>query len=113
MTTYKKPMLVLIAGGGGAGKTTATRKIIEAFGNEITWIADAPNNYNFRRWQDNQKTDPNKIDHELFYQHLKDLKSGKDINFPFLDYDNQRRGPDQVLKPNKIILVEGEYALYF
>jgi uridine kinase len=76
-------------------------------------LPDCPNNYNFRRWTDNQKTDPNKIEHELFRQHLRNAVAGKDINFPYLDYDNRKRGPDELIKSNQIILAEGEYTLYF
>jgi uridine kinase len=108
-------MLVIgIAGGTGSGKTTVVQQIInELPETEVCVISQdsyykETTNLSFDERALINFDHPRAIDFELMVAHLKDLKSGKNINQPIYSFVTHNRTDDFVLThPRKVIIVEG------
>lgn len=107
-------LIIGIAGGSGSGKTTVALKIIEKIGaGRISFLAmdgyykdlahlpleqRAKNNFDH----------PNSVDIELFIEHVKSLKKGKDIEKPVYDFvTHTRTGKTEKVKAHPVIVLEG------
>ncbi len=109
-----KPIVIGIAGGSGAGKSTVIGKIIQAFGQEH--IALLEHDHYYKDLAQHPVQDPAKInfDHpsaletELLIEHLRELKAGRPIQRPIYNFTTHRRLPDTVrIEPRDVIIVDG------
>ena len=109
--------LITIAGGSGSGKTNAARIIGRGHESDITLIS--MDNY----YKDLQKFKPsarNKVnfDHPdaldwvLFIPQMEELLKGNSIQMPKYSFLTHTRKGHILVKPKKIIIVEGIFALY-
>lgn len=112
-----KSIVIGIAGGTGSGKSTFTKKLKAAFGDEVAVLYH--DNY-YRDQSDMTMEERKKInyDHpdametELLVRHLKELKAGKAIECPTYDYTQYTRAEAAVrVEPKKVILLEGILVL--
>ena len=108
-----KVMVIGIAGGTGSGKTTITRRLIQAFGEEVS-VVHHDNYYKAHHdmpFEERAKLNydhPNAFDTDLMLQHLRQLKQGKSIRCPVYDYSIHDRTDQTVLiRPTRVIIVEG------
>ena len=102
-----------IAGGTGSGKTTITKRIMERFGGNVSVV----NHDNYYKAHDEMTYEercklnydhPDAFENDLMIEHLKQLKAGKSVRCPVFDYSvHNRRKDTVVIKPAKVILVEG------
>ena len=106
-------MVIGIAGGTGSGKTTITRRLIQAFGEEVS-VVHHDNYYKAHHdmpFEERAKLNydhPNAFDTDLMLQHLRQLKQGKSIRCPIYDYSIHDRTDQTVLiRPTRVIIVEG------
>ena len=106
-------MVIGIAGGTGSGKTTITRRLIQAFGEEVS-VVHHDNYYKAHHempYEERAKLNydhPNAFDTDLMLQHLRQLKQGKSIRCPVYDYSIHDRTDQTVLiRPTRVIIVEG------
>ena len=106
-------MVIGIAGGTGSGKTTITRRLIQAFGEEVS-VVHHDNYYKAHHdmpFEERAKLNydhPNAFDTDLMLQHLRQLKQGKSIRCPVYDYSIHDRTDQTVLiRPTRVIIVEG------
>ncbi len=107
-------LIVGIAGGTGAGKTTVVRKVMEGLPKEKVALLPQDNYY---RDNSNLELDerqqlnfdhPSSIEFELLVEHLKQLRSGKTIQMPLYSYLTCTRSSDSITIPAKdVIVVEG------
>ena len=107
------PILIGIAGGTGAGKTTLCQKVIRESGLEAGLIchdsyyrdlSHLPPGERDRRNFDH----PGAIDNDLFHSHLEDLKNKKSIKIPEYDFaTHTRTGRSTEFCPVDFVLVEG------
>ena len=108
-------IIVEVAGGSASGKTSkVAEQVKEKFGdNAIIFSMD---NYyrggNYTRENDLNFDQPEAIDIDLYQKHLQQLKKGESI--PELKYDFGDNPPETIgeLQPQKIIIVEGLFALH-
>jgi len=112
-------LLISIAGGTASGKTTVVSEIAKNFKkNEISLVC--MDNYYKRRddlsLEERKKINydhPDAIDMELLKNDIKDLLNGKEIKMPIYDFKNHNRSDEfEVVKPSKVIILEGILALY-
>ena len=98
-------MVIGIAGGTGSGKTTITRRLIQAFGEEVSVVHhDMPYEERAKLNYDH----PNAFDTDLMLRHIRQLKAGKSIQCPVYDYSIHDRTDKTVLiRPTRVIIVEG------
>lgn len=106
-------MVIGIAGGTGSGKTTITRRLIQAFGEDVS-VVHHDNYYKAHHdmpFEERAKLNydhPNAFDTDLMLQHLRLLKQGKSIQCPVYDYSIHDRTDKTVLiRPTRVIIVEG------
>lgn len=117
MSCQKDCMLIGIAGGTGSGKSTFTNRIKKQFGDDVTVIYH--DNYYRRRddipFEERKKINydhPDALETDMLIEHIKQLKSGKSVVCPVYDFSvHNRSDKTVVIKPSKVILVEGILVL--
>lgn len=109
-----RPLVVGVAGGTGAGKTTVTRAIAEAVGHER--CAELPEDAYYREYHDLSDTQrtainwdhPDTIEVELLLEHIHRLVEGHAIERPVYDFAAYARSPQTIrIEPKPVIIVEG------
>lgn len=117
MSCQKDCMLIGIAGGTGSGKSTFTNRIKKQFGDDVTVIYH--DNYYRRRddipFDERKKINydhPDALETDMLIEHIKQLKAGKSVVCPVYDFSvHNRSDKTVVIKPSKVILVEGILVL--
>ena len=113
------PFIIGIAGGSGSGKSTVTRKVIEAAGTQHTAVIVQDNYYldqsdlTFEQRVRTNYDHPHAFDWPLMIAQIDDLRNGLPIKMPLYDFTSHTRS-DQMerVAPAKVIVVEGLFALY-
>ncbi len=115
--SVKTGLLVGIAGGSGAGKTTLVNVISEklkALASIETTIVNHDSYY--KEYSHLSKTEkdklnfdhPNSLDNHLFVEHLALLKQGQSVLAPVYDFATHSRLTNTIIiKPSSVILVDG------
>ena len=117
MSCQKDCLLIGIAGGTGSGKSTFTNRIKKQFGDDVTVIYH--DNYYRRRddipFEERKKINydhPDALETDMLIEHIKQLKAGKSVVCPVYDFSvHNRSDKTVVIKPSKVILVEGILVL--
>lgn len=106
--------MVGICGGTGSGKTTITRRIIEALSESSVVVLQQDNyykDYPTLSYEERVQVNfdhPNSIDTALLTEHVRLLRSGQAIERPTYDFANFRRVTGTVrIEPRTAIIVEG------
>jgi uridine kinase len=115
--TSMKTTIIGIAGGTGSGKSTFTNRLKEAFGDRVTVIYH--DNYYWPHddvpFEERNKINydhPDAFETDLLVSQLRELKEGHEVYGPVYDYTLRTRSDKTVLlKPSKVIIVEGILAL--
>ncbi|WP_331233542.1 uridine kinase [Natronorarus salvus] len=113
------PSLVIgIAGGTGAGKTTVSREITGGIAEGVTHIpldnyyAEDPT-LSFDERRTANYDHPSAFEWELVVEHLELLLSGRSIEMPQYDFEAHARTDERVtVEPTDVVVVEGLFALY-
>ena len=113
-------ILIGIAGGTGSGKTSIANYLLKQFGNDELIVIEQDSYYkdnsNLSMDERNQQNfdHPEAIDIELFNKQMESLLGGKPVKIPIYDFSSHNRIEQlQLVKPTKIIIVEGILTLYF
>lgn len=108
-----KSIVIGIAGGTGSGKSTFTKKLKDAFKDDVA-VLYHDNYYRDQRemtMEERKKINydhPDAMETSLLVEHLKALKDGKAIECPTYDYTQYTRAEETVrVEPKKVILLEG------
>lgn len=105
--------IIGIAGGTGSGKSTFTNRLKARFGDEISIIYHdsyykRQDGVPFEERKHVNYDHPDAFETDLLIEHLKQLKSGKEIQCPVYDYaDHNRTDKTVLIKPSRIIIIEG------
>ncbi len=111
----EKPFVIGVAGDSGSGKTTFAESIRKIFyGNVATLTLD---DYHKIGRQERRKLgitplNPEMTDLDLFREHLRMIREGKEVVKPVYDHKRGEVGGKEVFKPEKIVIVEGLHTLY-
>ena len=117
MKNINKNILILIAGGTGAGKTTVTNEILDELQENVTVLNqdDYYKSFDDLTLDERKKVNydhPDAVDMDLLVLHLKRLLKGQSISMPKYDYINYKRKTKKVVvRPSKVIILEGVLAL--
>jgi uridine kinase len=113
-TLRVEPLVIGICGGTGSGKTTITRRIVEALSESSAVVLQQDNYYrDFPTLSYEQRSElnfdhPNSLDTDLFVEHVRLLRSGQAIERPTYDFSTHRRTSSAVrIEPRTAIIVEG------
>lgn len=113
-----KVFVIGIAGGTGSGKSTVVEVIKKQFPDDITVLTF--DNY-YKEHHDMPLEERNKLNYDcpdafdidLVYEHILKLMDWEQIECPVYDFTQHDRSDETILiKPNKILIVEGIFALY-
>jgi uridine kinase len=110
-------MLIGIAGGSGAGKTTIAQQVTEDV--EDVRVLPLDNYYRDRSTLPPEERarinydHPDAFDWELVRDHLDALESGDPVEMPQYDFDSHCRTDETVhVAPGSVVVIEGILALY-
>jgi uridine kinase len=110
----QRPLIIGICGGTGSGKTTITRRIIEALSQESVTILQQDNyykDYPQLSYEERVKVNfdhPDSLDTALLVEHVRCLREAKPIDSPSYDFANfQRRQGTVRVFPRAAIIIEG------
>lgn len=108
------PILIGIAGGTGAGKTTIARKLCEPLSPGKVAVIEHDAYYRDRpdlRQEERARLNydhPDALDNDLFVEHLKAIRAGEAIEKPVYDFVTHRRITETVrVLPHPVVIVEG------
>lgn len=107
-------MIIGICGGTGSGKTTVTRKVLEAVGeDQVAYLQHDSYYRDLSHLPFEQRTKvnfdhPDALDTDLLIQHVEQLRQGQPIDQPLYDFTHHARlaGVRRIL-PKPVILIEG------
>jgi len=114
-SSSSKPIVIGIAGGSGAGKTTFARALYETLGQDENIVYLTHDDYykdiTHLSLEERSRTNfdhPSSLDTDLLIQHIQQLKQGVDIYVPNYDFTTHARTCEVTrVSPKKIILIEG------
>lgn len=110
-----KSIIVGISGGTGSGKSTVSNRLKEHFGDLVTIIHCDDYYKSIEEGQspaDVNWDHPDAIDHKRLYKDLLDLSKGNTIEKPVYDFASSSSIKTETMEPNRIIIVDGIFALY-
>ncbi len=112
MNLKNRVTFVGITGGSGSGKTTIVKKIEDIVSDFVFIPQD--NYYKSAKYVNNSNITsfnfdhPDAFDSDLLYQHLIDLKNGKNIEMPGYDFvSHSRRDETETVTSHTVVIVEG------
>ncbi len=119
MQKNKKPLLILIAGSSGSGKSTIAQKILSNIPSHLNSITICQDRYYIDQSHSNVKIEnvnfdhPNAFDWELMKSDLIKLLNNEEVNLPIYDYVNHcRKFEFDIVKNQDIIIFEGIHVFY-
>lgn len=110
----RRPLVVGVAGGTGAGKTTVVRAIVEAVGAEH--VAQLPEDAYYREYRHLSEEEraevnwdhPNAIEVDLLLAHVRALLAGRSVERPVYNFATYAREAETVrVDPRPVVIVEG------
>ncbi len=110
----QSPVVIGIAGGTGAGKSTIARRLVRPLPPGKVTILEHDSYYRDRpdlRPEERTRLNydhPDALDSDLFFEHLHDLRADRAIEKPIYDFVTHRR-LDQTkrVRPSPVVIVEG------
>jgi uridine kinase len=109
-----RTFVIGVAGGSGSGKTTVSRRIWEAVGQDRIAYIQHDNYYrdqNHLTAEERAQTNydhPDSLETSLLIRHLRELRAGRPIDMPLYDFSvHSRSAQTQRVNPAKVVLVEG------
>ena len=110
----RQPLVVGVAGGTGAGKTTVARAIIEAVGpGRVAVLSEDAYYREYAHLSEAERArinwdHPDAIETLLLLAHVRDLLAGRAVERPVYDFSAYARSPQTVrVEPRPVVLVEG------
>lgn len=109
-----KPLIIGVAGGSGAGKTTVVDHIINSVGKDKIALIQHDSYYRdlkhlpFEERKKQNFDHPSSLETELMIRHIKALKQGYQIEIPIYDFTRHvRKEETRFIQPKDIILIDG------
>ena len=114
----KKPTIIGIAGGSGSGKTSVTRKIMEALDEHSVALIEQDYYYKdqsdktFEERLNTNYDHPFAFDNDLLTAHISQLLKRQPVEVPTYNYEIHTRGDTTIyVEPRDVIIIEGIFAL--
>ena len=108
------PFVIGVAGGSGSGKTTVVRRIVDSLGLDQVTLLQHDRYYRDRndlRLEERAALNydhPNSLETDLLVQHVRDLKSGNQVEVPQYDFTRHARLVEtETFQPRRALIIEG------
>lgn len=121
MTKNKKPILILVDGPSGGGKTTVANKIAKDLPSNLSCLIINQDRF-YKNFKDKLDLNgmvkinydhPNSFSWPLIRKSIYSLMDSKKTSLPIYDYvDHKRMDKKEVAHPVDVIIFEGIYALF-
>jgi uridine kinase len=112
--TLTKPIVIGVAGGSGAGKTTVVHHIVETLGDQAVSLLEHDRYYRNHpqlRLEERAALNydhPDSLETDLLVSHVEALRAGRAVEVPTYDYARHLRNPStDTVQPRTAIIVEG------
>ncbi len=109
-----KPIIIGVAGGTGAGKTTVAEAILQKVGRDrVAFIQHDAYYRDLSHLPPAERAKvnfdhPDSLETELLIEHLKMLTAGQAVQVPTYDFSRHiRRAETRLVEPRRVILLEG------
>ncbi|QBP40831.1 MULTISPECIES: uridine kinase [Paenisporosarcina] len=116
--TFKRPLVIGIAGGSGSGKTSVTKAIYDVYKEKSVVVIEQDYYYKDQshlKFEDRLATNydhPLAFDTDLLIEHIHQLLNRQSIEKPIYDYTLHTRAPQKiVIEPQDVIILEGILVL--
>ncbi|WP_075618155.1 uridine kinase [Paenisporosarcina indica] len=116
--TFKRPLVIGIAGGSGSGKTSVTNAIYEVYKEKAVVVIEQDYYYKdqsdleFKERLATNYDHPLAFDTDLLIEHIHQLLNRHAIEKPVYDYSIHTRAPETVhIEPQDVIILEGILVL--
>lgn len=113
-----KPTIIGIAGGSGSGKTSVTRKVMEALDGHSVVLIEQDYYYKDQShltMDERLKTNydhPFAFDNDLLISHINQLINRESVEVPTYNYAEHTRSAETItVEPKDVIIIEGIFAL--
>lgn len=113
-----KPTIIGIAGGSGSGKTSVTRKVMEALDGHSVVLIEQDYYYKDQShltMDERLKTNydhPFAFDNDLLISHINQLINRESVEVPTYNYAEHTRSTETItVEPKDVIIIEGIFAL--
>lgn len=114
----KRPTVIGIAGGSGSGKTSVTRKIMEALNGHSVVLIEQDYYYKdqsdktFEERLETNYDHPFAFDNNLLISHIRQLIEREPVEIPTYNYEIHTRSDETIqVEPKDVIIIEGIFAL--
>ncbi|WP_342389241.1 uridine kinase [Salinicoccus bachuensis] len=114
----KRPTVIGIAGGSGSGKTSVTRKIMEALNGHSVVLIEQDYYYKdqsdktFEERLETNYDHPFAFDNNLLISHIRQLIERQPVEIPTYNYEIHTRSDETIqVEPKDVIIIEGIFAL--
>lgn len=109
-----RPIILGVAGGSGAGKTTVVREIIRALGEDRVTVIHHDAYYRDQSHlaaeerKEINYDHPDALETSLLVEHLRTLREGSPVEVPTYDFTEHTRRPETRRKlPRSVVIVDG------
>jgi uridine kinase len=116
--TFKRPLVIGIAGGSGSGKTSVTNAIYEVYKEKAVVVIEQDYYYKDQshlKFEERLATNydhPLAFDTDLLIEHIHQLLKRSTIEKPIYDYARHTRAEETVIiEPQDVIILEGILVL--
>lgn len=102
-----------VAGGTGSGKTTLTRALLDRFSGQssVVFMDNYYKDQSHLTWDERVVTNydaPEAFDVELMAEHLRQLRSGQEIDCPVYNFAEHNRAAETIrVEPSPVLVIEG------
>jgi uridine kinase len=116
--TFKRPLVIGIAGGSGSGKTSVTKAIYDVYKEKSVVVIEQDYYYKDQshlQFEERLATNydhPLAFDTDLLIEHIHQLLTRHAIEKPVYNYELHTRAPEKiVIEPQDVIILEGILVL--
>jgi len=116
--TFKRPLVIGIAGGSGSGKTSVTKAIYDVYKDKSVVVIEQDYYYKDQshlKFEERLATNydhPLAFDTDLLIEHIHQLLNRHSIEKPVYDYTLHTRAPQKIIiEPQDVIILEGILVL--
>ncbi|MGB5946064.1 uridine kinase [Paenisporosarcina sp.] len=116
--TFKRPIVIGIAGGSGSGKTSVTKAIYDVYKEKSVVVIEQDYYYkdqshlHFEERLATNYDHPHAFDNDLLIEHINQLLNRQAIEKPVYNYEIHTRSPEKiVIEAQDVIILEGILVL--